>query len=177
MTAAELSQLVDSCGADLYRFCRHLTGSTPEAEDLYQETFLKAAELSGRIDPSGNPKSYLISVAVRLWKNKTRKSAWRRRIADVRSTEAGDGSELPLRDPATPTPEESLLERELREAVIRCVNALPDIYRIPVSMYYAADLPVREIAAVLHLPEGTVKRRLHHARITIKHELEAMGYE
>ena len=44
-------------------------------------------------------------------------------------------------------------------------------------MYYAADLPVREIAAVLHLPEGTVKRRLHHARITIKHELEAMGYE
>lgn len=168
---------MDSCGADLYRFCRHLTGSTQEAEDLYQETFLKAAELSGRIDPSGNPKSYLISVAVRLWKNKTRKSAWRRRIADVRSTEAGDGSELPLRDPDTPTPEEALLERELREAVIRCVNALPDIYRIPVSMYYAADLPVREIAAILHLPEGTVKRRLHHARITIKHELEAMGYE
>ena len=177
MTAAELSQLVDSCGADLYRFSRHLTGSTPEAEDLYQETVLKAAELSGRIDPSGNPKSYLISVAVRLWKNKTRKFAWRRRIADVRSTGAEDGSELPVRDPDAPTPEEALLERELREAVIRCVNALPDIYRIPVSMYYAADLPVREIAAVLHLPEGTVKRRLHHARITIKHELEAMGYE
>lgn len=177
MTAAELSQCVDSCGADLYRFCRHLTGNTQEAEELYQETFLKAAELSVRIDPSGNPKSYLISVAVRLWKNKTRKFARRRRIADIRSTETEDGSALPLRDPDTPTPEEALLERELNEAVIRCVNALPDTYRIPVSMYYAAELSIREIAAVLRLPEGTVKRRLHHARTTIKHELEAMGYE
>lgn len=177
MTAAELAQCVDNCGAEIYRFCLHLTGSVQEAEELYQETFLKAAELSDRIDPAGNPKSYLISVAVRLWKNKTRKFAWRRRIADVRSTETADGSELSIRDPDTPTPEEALLDRELKNAVIRCVNALPDIYRLPISMYYSAELSVRDIAAILKLPEGTVKRRLHHARNTIKHELEAMGYE
>ena len=55
-------------------FCCHLTGNVQEAEELYQDTFLKAVELMKNIDYENNPKSFLISIALRLWKNKKRKS-------------------------------------------------------------------------------------------------------
>lgn len=175
MTTAQLSQCVDLYGDEIYCFCRHLTGSTAEGEELYQDTFLKAMELSDQIDPAKNPKSYLISIAIRLWKNKRRKIAGRSRIAPVRSTD--EENTQPIVDPHSLSPEETVLDRECRAAVIRCVNALTPTYRLPVCLYYAAELPIREIAAILKLPEGTVKRRLHQARKQIKRELEGMGYE
>ena len=66
-------------------FCCHLTGNVQEAEELYQDTFLKAVELMKNIDYENNPKSFLISIALRLWKNKKRKYAWRMRIAGTES--------------------------------------------------------------------------------------------
>lgn len=177
MTAAQLSQCADRYGAEIYGFCKHLTGSTAEGEELYQDTFLKAMELSEQIDAANNPKSYLLSIAVRLWKNKKRKFAWRMRIAAMQSADAKEEHDQPLGDPNTLSPEETLLDRECKAAVARCVNALPPTYRLPICLYYSAELPIREIAAILKLPEGTVKRRLHQARKQIKQELEGMGYE
>lgn len=57
--------------------------SLQEADDLYQDTFLKAMELIPKIDNDQNPKSYLLSIAVHIWKNKKQKFAWRKRIADI----------------------------------------------------------------------------------------------
>ena len=83
MTKAELAECIDAYGTDIYSFCAYLTGSRQEAEDLYQDTFLKAVELRETIKADQNPKSYLLAVAVRIWKNKRRKFAWRKRIAQV----------------------------------------------------------------------------------------------
>lgn len=55
--------------------------------------------------------------------------------------------------------------------------SLKDKYRIPVYMYYAAEMPIEEIAESLQLPKGTVKSRLHTARIIIGKKLEEHGYE
>ena len=81
MTKQELTECIDRYGRDLYAFCRHLTGSIQEADELYQDTWLKTVELSERIDAGGNVKSYCLSVALKLWNNRRRKYAWRRRIA------------------------------------------------------------------------------------------------
>lgn len=80
MTKAELEQCVEEYGKDIYSFCRRITGSEQEGEELYQDTFLKAMELLKRMDIQQNPRCYLLSVAVKLWKNKRRKYAWRQRI-------------------------------------------------------------------------------------------------
>ncbi len=85
MTITELEQCIDSYGKDIYGFCRQITGSIQQGEDLYQDTFMKAVELSEKIDLNHNPKSYLLSIAVRLWKNRRRKYAWRQRIAGMES--------------------------------------------------------------------------------------------
>ena len=80
MNEIQLEQCINEHGKDVYAFCSQLTRNVQEAEDLYQDTFLKAVELAGRIDFGKNPKSYLISIALRIWKNRKRKYAWRKRI-------------------------------------------------------------------------------------------------
>ena len=88
MTITELEQYIDEYGKDIFSFCKQVTGSVQEGEDLYQDTFLKAMELSERMDIENNPKSFLLSIAIRLWKNRRRKFAWKQRIAGMESLEA-----------------------------------------------------------------------------------------
>ena len=66
MNEIQLEQCINEHGKDVYAFCSQLTRNVQEAEDLYQDTFLKAVELAGRIDFGKNPKSYLISIALRI---------------------------------------------------------------------------------------------------------------
>ena len=61
MTDIELEQFITEYGGDIYSFCCCLTGSRQEADDLYQETFLRAIEKKQILDAEGNPKSYLLS--------------------------------------------------------------------------------------------------------------------
>ena len=73
MTISELESLIHSSGKDIYSFCEQLTRSRIEAEELYQDIFLQAVQKLDKIDIDNNPKSYLLSMAVMLWKNKKRK--------------------------------------------------------------------------------------------------------
>lgn len=56
MTIQELEQFIATYGTDIYSFCVYLTGNRPEAEELYQDTFLKTLELLDKIQKDGNPK-------------------------------------------------------------------------------------------------------------------------
>ncbi|MDD2960369.1 MAG: sigma-70 family RNA polymerase sigma factor, partial [Lachnospiraceae bacterium] len=58
MTEKELEQCINAYGKEIYSFCRHLTMNQTEADDLYQDTFLKLIELKSKIDFKNNPKSY-----------------------------------------------------------------------------------------------------------------------
>lgn len=177
MTIAELEECVDSYGKDIYGFCRQLTGSRQEGEDLYQDTFLKAVELAEKIDKAHNPKSYLLSVAVRLWKNRKRKYAWRQRIAGMESLEEREERIGSFDEKEDKTPEEEILDREINRFVRECIKELPEKQRIVLYLYYTGELSVKEIADCLKLPEGTVKSRLHLARTAVKKKLEVAGYE
>ena len=80
MTTEELMQLITEYGMYLYSFCCNITGNKMDADDLYQDTFLKAAELRHKLNSSGNPKSYLMGISVKLWQNQRKKYAVRQRI-------------------------------------------------------------------------------------------------
>ena len=92
MTLIQLEECIDIYGKDIYGFCRQVTGNRQDGDDLYQDTFMKALELKDKIDRQQNPKSYLLSIAVRLWKNRRRKYAWRQRIAGMESFQIGRAS-------------------------------------------------------------------------------------
>lgn len=169
MSITELEECIHVCGADVYTFCLHLTNNRTEADELYQNTFLLAVEKLDHIDMEGNPKSYFLSVALRIWQNERRKFAWRQRIARMESFEA-QAQESSLEE--RPSPEEDVVAREEGRLVRRCIRELEDRYRIPVYLFYMEELSVGEIASVLRLPRGTVKSRLHKARQLLKKKLE-----
>ena len=82
MTRREIAELIERDGGAVYAFCRQMTGSRDEADDLYQETMLKAMECHERIDDElGNPKSFLMGIAAKTWKSRKRMYARRQRIA------------------------------------------------------------------------------------------------
>lgn len=172
MKEIQLEQCIHEYGKDIYALCSRLTRSTQEAEDLYQDTFLKVVELGDKIDYEQNPKSYMVSIALRIWKNRKRKYAWRKRIAGMEQlTEEAVSSETVGQGDSA---EEEFLQKELKEQVIEAVSGLEDRYRIPVYLYYTLQLPVEQIGKIMKLPQGTIKSRLYKARKLLKQKLEVV---
>lgn len=174
VTRHEFAELIEEEGGNIYAFCYHLTGNRDDAEELYQETMLKAMERCEIIERLGNPKSYLLGIAVGNWKNQKKKYARRQRIAPKERME--EDWSFPGA-PETPSPEEACISAELIELVRMETAALKEKYRIPVYLYYSQELSIEEIARALHIPRGTVKSRLHTARTVIAEKLEEHGYE
>ena len=77
MEAREIERCIDEFGTDIYRFCLKLCMSRQDAEDLYQQTFLKALESSRALDWEENPRAFFFTVAHNLWKSGRRKAARR----------------------------------------------------------------------------------------------------
>lgn len=171
MNHKELEMCIRTYGKDIYSFCCHLTHNRQEADDLYQDTFLTALELLDQLDAGRNPKSCLLSVAVNQWRNRKRKFAWRRRITGAQVSLDDMETDLPM---AQETVEEAMIFQEETRMVQKAVAALPEKYRLPVLLFYMEDLKMVEIAAVLKLPQGTVKSRLFQARKVLQKELEVV---
>jgi RNA polymerase sigma-70 factor (ECF subfamily) len=132
LKVTEVNDLVNVHGKDVYNFCRQLTKNIEEADELYQDTFLKAVELCDRIDKEKNPKSFLLSIAIKLWKNRKRKFAWRSRIAAMESYQEVDYEQEQSHIPASL--EEEFLVRETKELVARAVGVLKEDYRVPLYL-------------------------------------------
>ncbi len=173
MNLVQMHQCMEAYGKEVYAFCCQLTRNRQEAEDLYQDTFLTALERMEQIDAQGNPKSWLLSVCLRIWKNRKRKFAWRQRIAGERLyVEEADRPEA-----AADAPEEALITEERRRQVRQAVGRLEEKFRIPVYLYYTAELSVEEIGTLLGIPAGTVKSRLYKARLLLRKELEGFDHD
>ena len=87
METAVVSQLIDQYGMDVMRFCRSLTRCACDAEDLYQQTFLKLLQLRVKVEREQNPRAFLFSIASGIWKNECRKWGRRTDIAPSSSLE------------------------------------------------------------------------------------------
>lgn len=176
MTRQEFTELMEIEGKAVFSFCYQLTGNREEAEDLYQDTMLKAMECHIKIDDEiGSPKSFLMGISARIWKNQKRKYARRQRIAPKEYVEDerfyGEIVDVGL------SPEESYISKEMCRLVRMETAELKEKYKIPVYMYYTAEMSVEQIAHALHIPKGTVKSRLHTARTIIGKKMEEHGYE
>ncbi len=166
MTKEELGQLISEHGSSLYSFCCNLTGCRQDADDLYQDTFLKAFELSGRVDVNQNPKSYIMGIALRLWQNERRKRAGRQRILPLQ--EYREEKAWGVVKTYENLPEEKVIRDEQRREVRQAVDRLPDKIRTTMLLYYTSELSVEEISKILRIPAGTVKSRMNKGRNMIK---------
>ena len=165
-----LDELMNQSGDELYKFCRRLTYSKEDADDLFQETFLRILEQTDKLKDVDNPAGRLFSTAIYTWKEWQRKVARRNRIAPIKifvEAEVNHNSRV----------EEEIILAEESRMVREIVSELPEKFRIPIVLYYSIEMNTAEIASVLQLPVGTVKSRLHKGRKMVEKGLVKKGYE
>lgn len=163
-----LEHYIEAYGTDLYSFCIRLTQNRELAEELYQDTFLAMCEKEDWKE-EGNVKSYLLGITIKLWQNRKRKFAWRKRIAEEIPLSKEQGLEAFSTDENL---EQHMLSKEEQEAVWKAVYKLPEQLRIVILLYYMEDFKVAEIAEKLSLSISNVKSKLMRARRYLKQELE-----
>ena len=156
----DVACLIDAHSTMLYRFCRKLAYSKEDAEDLFQETWLRVLRNPRKLEQADSPQSFLCVSALSFWKSQQRKYARRSRIAPAQPLHfpADSGEDL----------EEILIRRTEQELMQTLVDQLPEKFRTLLIMHYTLELDIAEISKALHLPPGTVKSRLFYARQEIK---------
>ncbi len=160
----------------VFSFSMKVCGHRQDAEDTMQETLLKAVPYLKRFDNARALAVWLYKVA----KSRCLMSRRRSRFAPQQSLSLEelmpDRQRLErLIGPDGETPERSLLRRENREQLARSVLALPPSYRLVLVLHDMEGLSTDEIAQVLNLREGTVRVRLHRARLFLRNQLVRAG--
>ncbi|MDE7478813.1 MAG: RNA polymerase sigma factor [Lachnospiraceae bacterium] len=171
MKQEELENYIYTYGKDIYSFCCCVTRSRQEADDLYQETFLKLYEMGDELVIRTNPKSFLMGVAFNLYRNDKRKLSVRQRIIGVSVSIDASSEDIPFVGQET---EDMVISREECQIIRKAVAKLPDKYRIPILLYYMEELSQADIAAMMRISEGAVKSRLHRAKKILKEQLEGL---
>lgn len=178
MNNYEFEQFVQDNGKDILRFCRMTCGDKDSGDELYQDTMLKLLEKTKQLDIQQNVKSYALSISILLWKNKKKKYANRNRLMPMESLECMETEGNPaIADISAMSPESCIMQEDEKNTIQQIIANLPEKYRLPIHLYYSAELSVPEIAGVLKIPQGTVKSRMNKAKQLLKKELEALGYD
>ena len=163
----------EHCGSDatgleyldgLYGYAMVLTRNHAEAEDLVQETYVRAIPAVNRLRPESNVKSWLFKILRNVWLNHLRK---RRTAPEIAWDEVEDGS---VGDIAEPSKDSyhifvSKIEREQVQAAIQAMSAK---FREIILLREFEELSYDEIAGLLDCPVGTVMSRLARARSKLR---------
>ncbi len=149
----------------LYNTAYRMTRNAEDAEDLVQETYLKAYKYYGKFEEGTNFKAWLFKILKNSFINAYRKRQHAPRESDFVALEESLVRRLE-EDPQRPArnPEDELLESVLDEDVQRALDALPPDYRMPILLADLEDFSYREIADILDIPVGTVMSRLYRGR-------------
>ncbi|MFN7993945.1 MAG: sigma-70 family RNA polymerase sigma factor [Bryobacteraceae bacterium] len=138
-----------------YNFARWLVRNNHDAEDIVQESFLKAYQALETFR-GGDARPWLLSIV-----RNTAANVLRRPKAELTADFSTAGREP---EDHAPDPERSLLDRSRREQVHRAISQLAPEFQEVVVLREIEDLSYKEIAAVLNIPIGTVMSRLSRAR-------------
>lgn len=154
----------------LLRVARSMTSQPVDAEDLVQETLLRAYRSNGTFDGQ-HPRAWLLTILRHTAVNLNR----RRRPGLLDDPEAALERLFARSASVLTSPEEIIVEREFDTVVGTAFTALPDKYQQVVRLVDIEGFSYEEAAQALGIPAGTVMSRLHRARNRIRRQLSAAG--
>ncbi len=159
----------------LYRTALRLTRDPADAEDLVQETYLKAFRAADRFERGTNLRAWLFTILHNTARNRVRDRAREAVTVDSevveRAAEGGDGRA------GVETPEALLLRATLDPDLQAAVDALPDVFREAVWLRDVEEFSYAEIARMLAVPVGTVMSRISRGRRMLYEALTARRSE
>jgi RNA polymerase sigma-70 factor (ECF subfamily) len=173
------ASLVEEYRGLVYSICILFCGSTQDAEDLMQDTFLKIWSNLSSYDPSrGELKGWIATVTRNQRVDRFRRSSQQRKTDSI--DEGWDQSETMVMSQriadSRPTPDAVAESREVGEIVSKAVSQVSPEMREVVKMRFVDELDNREIAHRLRIPEGTVKSRTNRGRAQLIHLLSPMRH-
>ena len=158
----------------LYSAAMRMTRNPADAEDLVQETFLKAYRAYHTFEEGTNLKAWLYRILTNTYINKYRKDSRRPSEVDLGSVEdlylyRNIGSEESAE--AARTTEDRVLDGLVESDIKRAVEDLPENFRLPVLLADLEGFSYKEISDILDIPIGTVMSRLHRGRKAMQKSL------
>lgn len=164
MTAIEFNQQLINQRTPLKNFAYSLTLNSEEAQDLLQDTYLKALTYRDKFVDASNLKAWLYTIMKNTFINSYRRSVKTRQIIqhaeDMAVVKPAVGANLPGAE-----------SQMNHKQIVKAIDALEDDYKIPFTRYYDG-YKYKEIADELNLPIGTVKSRIFLARKRLMDQLK-----
>lgn len=156
--------IIDKYGDMVYRVAVSATGSRDDAEDVFQEVFLRLVRCRSRLSSEEHLKAWLIRVTINCAR-KQQGSAWRRKVDYFDEA----GGEEPLDVNAQRAYEQI---ESADSPLVAAMEQLPEGYRLALYLFYYEELSVVQIGKLLDEKESTVKSRLHRGREILRQKLE-----
>ena len=156
-----VDQYIRDYGKRLYGLCTFLCANSYEAEDLYQETWLKVIKNIAKYDVTRDFEPWLTTICVNTYRNLLRRIARSPVFNTFSNTEEKDDVLNSI-----PTPEGTDYS-----SLYAAIDKLPEKLRLTLLLFYFRDMDIESAASVLGIPPGTVKSRLNKARKLLKEEL------
>jgi RNA polymerase sigma-70 factor (ECF subfamily) len=165
----------------LYNFSYHLTYNEEDANDLVQETYLKAYRFIGHYEVGTNAKAWLFKILKNAFINQYRKKSKQPTKVDYEEVvnfhneedDTGYSSYLDMR--------EEIFQSMMGDEITVAINSLEVPFRTVILLCDVEGFKYEEISKILDVPIGTVRSRLHRARNMLKEKLrayaESLGYK
>ncbi len=170
----EFDALVHKCHRHAYNIAFRLTGNHADAEDLTQESFLRAYRFFDRYNRDMPFENWLYRIMSRVYIDELRKRPRIQAQSLDQPLSLGDGSDadvlLEIPDSAF-DPEQIMLTEALEEHLQTALNALPDEFRIAVILADIEGMCYEQIAETMNCSLGTVRSRLHRGRKQLRHRI------
>ncbi len=162
----------------LYSAALRMTRNPADAEDVVQETYLKAYRAYASFQQGTNLKAWLYRILTNTYINKYRKA--QRRPSEVELGELQDlylYKRLGEQSGATESAEVTALDSFVDEDIVAAIESLPEAFRMPVLYADVEGFSYKEIAEILDIPIGTVMSRLHRGRKALQRKLWNLAVE
>ena len=174
--AVAWEEIVQRYNRRIYNICYRFAGTSHDAEDLTQEVFIKMYRTLNSYDVSkGAFMTWVTTITRNLLVDHFRKSRQDRQTDSLDAAPSEHEDAMPLGDPIAdggPAPDSKVQSRETGEAVHGALQKLSPELREAVILRDLQDMDYREIAALLKVPEGTVKSRINRGRAELARLLQ-----
>ncbi len=172
------TELIQAHQDKIYGLARKLSGNTEDAEDIVQDTFLKAIDKIDQFRLESSFGTWLYSIAL----NQARALFAKRKQAELKPIEdylPGGHNDQGMRAESRMlsdwnNPEQLLENEQLRDAIHRLVAELPYKYREAFVLRYVEELSVKEVAEAINESEAATKSRILRARLALREQLSAL---
>ena len=165
-----MNELIEAYKQDLYNLCFRLTFSLSDADDLFQQTWLKVINRPEKFN--GNSfKNWLYTVCVNTFRDGYRKRMRLMKIGGVefKNNQAKDIAMALVSDNVTT--EDIAQGNFIKTTLVAHVNRLASKYKTVIVLYYYQDMSYDEISKILNIPIGTVKSRMNTAKSKLHKQL------